>query len=70
MASNAKYYEILGVENNASIDEIKAAYHRLALMYHPDKSEEPGTEEKFKEINRAYHILTDNNHGGFYDRRW
>lgn len=52
------YYEILGVEKNASNDEIKKAYRRLALKYHPDKGEN-GDAEKFKEINEAYQVLGD-----------
>jgi molecular chaperone DnaJ len=52
------YYEILGVEKSASNDEIKKAYRRLALKYHPDKGEN-GSEEKFKEINEAYQVLGD-----------
>lgn len=50
------YYQILGVSKNASQDEIKRAYRKLALKYHPDKG---GNEEKFKEVNEAYQILGD-----------
>lgn len=52
------YYEILGVSKDASNDEIKKAYRRLALKYHPDKGEN-GNTEKFKEINEAYQVLGD-----------
>jgi curved DNA-binding protein CbpA len=54
------YYKILGVSENATQDEIKQAYKKLAMKYHPDRN--PGdkqAEEKFKEINEAYSVLSD-----------
>ena len=51
------YYQILGVSQNASPSEIKAAYYKLAKQYHPDVNK--GNEEKFKEINAAYEVLSD-----------
>ena len=54
-----KLYEILGVKENATEEEIKKAYRKLARKYHPDVCKEPECEEKFKEINTAYEILKD-----------
>ncbi len=62
------YYEILGVPRNASQDEIKAAFRRLARKYHPDVSAEPDAEERFKEINEAYAVLSDPQKRAAYDR--
>jgi molecular chaperone DnaJ len=59
------YYEILGVAKNASPDEIKRAYRRLAREYHPDKG---GDEKKFKEINEAYQVLSDPQKRSQYDQ--
>lgn len=53
------YYQTLGVTRDADKDEIKRAYRRLARKYHPDVNKEPGAEEKFKEINRAYEVLSE-----------
>ncbi|OQY55984.1 MAG: hypothetical protein B6247_05520 [Candidatus Parabeggiatoa sp. nov. 2] len=53
------YYKIMEVSSNASIDEIKQAYHRLARKYHPDISKEPNAEARFKEINEAYEVLKE-----------
>lgn len=61
------YYKILGVDRNASQDEIKKAYRRLAHKYHPDKSH-GGDEAKFKEINEAYQVLGDENKRRQYDQ--
>ena len=55
------HYEVLGLSKNASADEIKSAYRKLAKQYHPDVNKEPGAEEKFKQINEAYSVLTDPN---------
>jgi len=59
------YYKILGISNNASPEEIKKAYYKLAHKHHPDKG---GDEKKFKEINEAYQVLSDNGKRAQYDR--
>lgn len=69
MASKRDYYEILGVGKNASDDEIKKAYRKLAVKYHPDKN--PGDKEaeaKFKEINEAHDVLSDKQKRARYDQ--
>jgi molecular chaperone DnaJ len=62
------YYEVLGIPRGASQDEIKNAFRRLARQYHPDVSQEANAEERFKEINEAYGILSDNEKRAAYDR--
>ena len=69
MADKRDYYEVLGVSKDASADEIKRAYRKLAKMYHPDMH--PGdseAEEKFKEANEAYEVLSDEDKRDKYDR--
>ena len=54
------YYEVLGVNKSASADQIKSAYRKLAVKYHPDKNkDDKGAEEKFKEASEAYHVLSN-----------
>lgn len=66
MATKRDYYEVLGVGKTASADEIKKAYRRLAVQYHPDK--QGGSEDKFKEINEAYEVLKDTEKRKRYDQ--
>ena len=62
------YYEVLGVEKNAAEAEIKKAYRKLAAKYHPDVNHEADAEEKFKEINEAYEVLSDADKKARYDQ--
>ncbi|MEQ8998547.1 MAG: molecular chaperone DnaJ [Coleofasciculus sp. B1-GNL1-01] len=62
------YYDTLGVSRDADKEEIKRAYRRLARKYHPDVNKEQGAEERFKEINRAYEILSEPEMKARYDR--
>jgi len=62
------YYEVLGVPRNASPEEIRGAFRKLARQYHPDVSQEPNAEERFKEINEAYAVLSEPDKRAAYDR--
>src|SRR2546430_9779053 len=63
------YYEVLGLERNASADEVKRAYRKLAVKFHPDKNpDDPHTVEKFKELGEAYDVLMDGDKRAAYDR--
>ncbi|HJE82907.1 DnaJ domain-containing protein, partial [Megasphaera stantonii] len=70
MSTKRDYYEILGVPKDASDAEIKKAFRKLAIKYHPDKNrDDPKTaEEKFKEVNEAYQVLSDKNKRAQYDQ--
>ena len=62
------YYEVLGINKSSSADQIKSAYRKLAVKYHPDKNEgDKGAEEKFKEASEAYHVLSNPERKQNYD---
>lgn len=62
------YYKILGLSKNANDDDIKKAYKKLALKYHPDKNKDPAAEDKFKEVAEAYEVLSDKKKREVFDR--
>ncbi|MBI4268145.1 MAG: molecular chaperone DnaJ [Chloroflexi bacterium] len=62
------YYEVLGVDRNATDENIKSAFRKLAFQYHPDHNHNDGAEERFKEINEAYQVLSDPDKRAAYDR--
>jgi molecular chaperone DnaJ len=64
----ADYYDLLGVSRDVDADTLKRAYRRLARQYHPDINKDPGAEEKFKEIGRAYEVLSDPQTRARYDQ--
>jgi molecular chaperone DnaJ len=68
MASKQDYYDVLGISRDASDSEIKTAYRKLAHQYHPDKNREAGSEDRFKEINEAYEVLSNPEKRDAYDR--
>lgn len=68
MANKRDYYEVLGLSKGCSEDDIKSAYRKLAKKYHPDLNKEPGAEEKFKEVQEAYEVLSDSSKRAKYDQ--
>jgi molecular chaperone DnaJ len=70
MATDQKqdFYDVLGVSRNATPDDLKRAYRRLAMQYHPDRNKEPGAEAKFKQASEAYEVLSDPQKREMYDR--
>ncbi|MBI4281893.1 MAG: molecular chaperone DnaJ [Chloroflexi bacterium] len=67
MTNERDYYSVLGVPRNASQEEIRTKFRRLALEFHPDRNKDPGAQEKFKEINAAYQVLSDPQKRAQYD---
>ncbi|KFK39111.1 hypothetical protein AALP_AA3G202400 [Arabis alpina] len=68
MASGADHYSTLNVSRNATLQEIKSQYRKLARKYHPDMNKNPGAEDKFKQISAAYEVLSDEEKRSVYDR--
>ncbi len=68
LAAKRDYYEVLGVKRNAGADEIKKAYRKLALEFHPDRNKDRGAEDKFKELSEAYAVLSDSQKRETYDQ--
>lgn len=68
MPAKRDYYEVLGVNRESSDDEIKSAFRKLAFKYHPDHNHDTGAEDKFKELNEAYEVLSDRDKRSAYDR--
>ena len=66
--SRQDYYDLLGVNRGASDEDIKKAFRKLAMEYHPDRNKREGAAEKFKEINEAYQVLSDSQKRSVYDR--
>ena len=68
MAEKRDYYEVLGVDKSADQKEIKKAYRKLAMKYHPDVNDDENSSEKFKEISEAYAVLSDDEKRQRYDQ--
>jgi molecular chaperone DnaJ len=68
LPSKRDYYEVLGISRNATDEDIRRAFRKLAFQYHPDRNHGDGAEEKFKEVNEAYEVLSDTDKRATYDR--
>ena len=68
MANKRDYYEVLGVSKNATDDELKKAYRKLAIKFHPDRCKDPDAKDKFQEISEAYEVLSDKSKRAQYDQ--
>jgi len=68
MTTKRDFYDVLGINRNASDEEVKKAYRKLAFEHHPDRDKSEGADARFKEINEAYEVLRDNDKRAAYDR--
>ncbi len=68
MTTKRDYYEVLGIRRDASDEEVKSAFRKLAFQYHPDRNKQDGATEKFKEVNEAYEVLSNPEKRAMYDR--
>ena len=68
MSAKRDYYEVLGVERSADEEQLKKAYRKLAMQWHPDVAKTPDAEARFKEINEAYQVLSNPEKRTMYDR--
>jgi len=68
MTTNKDYYELLGVSKNSSAEELKKAYRKQALQWHPDRNKSPEAEKRFKEVNEAYEVLSNQEKRAAYDQ--
>ena len=68
MANKRDYYEVLGVSKNATDDELKKAYRKLAVKYHPDRCKDADAKDKFQEISEAYEVLSNKDKRAQYDQ--
>jgi len=68
MPTSSDYYDRLGIPRNATDEQIKKAFRKLAMEYHPDRNDGPAANERFKEINEAYEVLSDPQKRAYYDR--
>ena len=70
MTMGKDYYSVLGVSKSATDEELKKAYRKLALKFHPDKNKSPGAEERFKEIGEAYDVLSGSNYSHCFTQKY
>ncbi len=68
MATQKDYYDLLGIPRNATDEQIKKAFRKQAMDFHPDRNSSPEASERFKEVNEAYEVLSDSQKRAYYDR--
>eukprot|EP00998_Keelungia_sp_KM082_P006935 NODE_3155_length_934_cov_42.862454_g3134_i0.p1 GENE.NODE_3155_length_934_cov_42.862454_g3134_i0~~NODE_3155_length_934_cov_42.862454_g3134_i0.p1 ORF type:complete len:222 (-),score=19.26 NODE_3155_length_934_cov_42.862454_g3134_i0:127-792(-) len=69
-SADSNYYETLGIDRSATTDDIKQAYRKLAVLWHPDKNSAPDANKRFQLIAQAYQVLVNENSRAAYDRQW